>query len=252
MTTVALTGPVPMPRVSPWLPTPALLAAGAVAVLVGAPEWGLAPVGVLMLWGIHEAGRRSASRRVGGHAATLVALAFVLGVATPVFLPAALDQLTLTVLVAAALVAVICSAPTVRAVLRPRRTAVGDVIWLLGAFGSSLVVGASVGATDEVRTTDAEQAAITGLVLLVPAVHELLLRGLLLHAMGRTLRGVALVAAVQGLVMVPFFGWAGLLAGTCLGLVLGLVHLRGGWQSALSAHWGLALGVATPILTVAG
>ena len=53
----------------------------------------------------------------------------------------------------------------------------------------------------------------------------------------------------QGFVSAAFFGWVGLVVGGLLGLVLGAIRLRGGWQASLYAHWGLALGLAAPVLT---
>jgi hypothetical protein len=70
-----------------------------------------------------------------------------------------------------------------------------------------------------------------------------------MHGAGAGWRGAVTAALAQGLVAAAFFGWPGLLVGALLGLVLGAIRLQGGWQASLYAHWGLALGLAAPMLT---
>ena len=244
--------PIPRPRSltigSPATASLALLGAGAALVLAGQPAWSVAPVGGLLLWGVHEAGRASAVRRVRGHATTLVGLTFVLAVSMPVFLPSAVDQLTLAVLVAAALVAVIVASPAVRAAVRPRRLALGDLGWWVVSLYAALAVTLAA-RPDAYPGSGLERAAIADLVLLVPLVSEVVLRGLLMHGASAGWRGCVTSALAQGFVSAAFFGWTGLVVGMLLGLVLGAIRLQGGWQASLYAHWGLALGLAAPVLT---
>ncbi|WP_133241213.1 hypothetical protein [Nocardioides gansuensis] len=228
-----------------------LLGTGAAAVLVDLPAASVVPVGGLLLWGVREAGCRSTARRVCGHASTLIALTFVLAVSTPVLLPAAVDQLVLAGFAAIALAAVLASSPSARAALRPRRPEPGDLAWLVGGFGTALPVGVAVMPLGA-RATVLELSAITALVVLVPALYELLYRGLLMHVAGVSRQGVVLVALAQGLATVPLFGWWGLLAGTLLGAAFGYVRVGGGWQASLCAHWGVAFGLAAPVLMGAG
>jgi hypothetical protein len=244
--------PIPRPR-SLTLGTAgtvplALLGTGAAIVLADQPAWSVVPIGGLLLWGVREAGSRSAARRVRGHAMTMLGLTFALAVSMPVFLPPAVDQLMLAVLVAAALVAVIVASPAVRAALRPRRLTLGDLAW----WGVSLyaALAATLAVPQDVHPgTVLERAAIVDLVLLVPLLSEVVLRGLLMHGAGAGWRGAVTAALAQGLVAAAFFGWPGLLVGALLGLVLGAIRLQGGWQASLYAHWGLALGLAAPVLT---
>jgi hypothetical protein len=94
-----------------------------------------------------------------------------------------------------------------------------------------------------------ERAAIADLVLLVPLVSEVVLRGLLMHGDGAGWRGGLVAALLQAFVAAAFFGWTGLVVGGLLGVALGAIRVRGGWQASLYAHWGLALGLAAPVLT---
>ena len=226
----------------------ALLGTGAAIVLAGQSAWSVVPVGGLLLWGVHESGSRSASRRVRGHATTLAGLTFVLAVAMPVFLPPAVDQLVLAVLVAAALVAVIVASPAVRAAVRPRRLALSDLAWWVVSLYAALAVTLAV-RPGAYPGSGLERAAIADLVLLVPLVSEVVLRGLLMHGASAGWRGCVAAAITQGFVAAAFFGWTGLVAGVLVGIVLGAIRLRGGWQASLYAHWGLALGLAAPVLT---
>lgn len=227
----------------------ALLGAGAVLVLAGAPAWSLVPVGGLLFWGLDDQGSRSAARRVCGKGMTLIALSFVVAVAMPVFLPAAVDLLVVAGILGAALAAVMLSAPSARSVLRLRRPRPSDLAWFAGAFAAASVAGLAVPYTPG-RLTDLELAAIAGLVVLVPALHELLFRGLLMDAIGDSARGVLLVAAAQGFATAPLFGWAGLVAGALLGLAFGFIRSKGDWQASLFAHWGVTLGLAISVLMV--
>jgi hypothetical protein len=228
-----------------------LLGTGAAVVLAGEPAWSLLPAGGVLLWGLREAGSRSTARQVRGHATTLVALVFVLAVSMPSFLPPAVDQLMLAVLVAAALVAIIVASPAVRAAVRPRRLALRDLVWWALSLYAALAVSLSAGAA-AVPGSDLERAAIADLVLLVPLVSEVLLRGLLMHGRATFLRGVVPAALAQASVTAALFGWTGLVVGGLLGLVLGAIRLKGGWQASLYAHWGLALGLAAPVLAGVG
>ena len=243
---------VSRPR-SLWIARPTtaplvLLGAGTAMVLAGEPAWSVVPVGGLLLWGVREAGRVSAPQRVRGHATTLISLTFVLAVSMPVFGRPAVDQLTLAVLVAAALVAVIVASPTVRAALRPRRLALRDLGWWMLSLYAALAVTLTV-RPGAYPGSDLERAALADLVLLVPLLHEVVFRGLLMHGAGASRRGALAAALAQGFVSAAFFGWVGLVVGGLLGLVLGAIRLRGGWQASLYAHWGLALGLAAPVLT---
>lgn len=248
MTATHLSRPRPLPVVQSTAAPVVLLAAGGASVLAGEPAWSVLPVGALLLWGVREAGQQSAARRVRGHATTLVGLVFVLAVSMPVFLSPALDQLVLAGLVAAALVALVVAAPSVRAALRPRRLALGDLAWCALALYAAL---ATFPASRPVAVpgSDGERAAIAALVLLVPLLTEVLFRGLMMHASATFVRGVVPAALAQGVVTAALFGRPGLVIGLVLGLVLGAIRLLGGWQASLYAHWGLALGLAAPVLT---
>lgn len=84
-------------------------------------------------------------------------------------------------------------------------------------------------------------------------VNEAIYRGLLMGVTGDSTGAVLGVAFIQGLAVVPALGPAGLVAVTVLGAMLGLVRrTTGSWQTSLSAHWGIALGLAAPILTATG
>jgi hypothetical protein len=227
-----------------------LLGAGAAVVLLGPPAWSLAPVGLLLVWSTHEAADPTSDRRVAGHGSALLALAFVLAVSLPVVLSPALDQLALAGLVTAALAVVIAFSPGVRAALRLRRPRLGDLGWLVVALDLG-VIAVMVAGPAVPPATAGELWAITALALLVPALLEVVLRGLLTPETDTPLRHLVLVALLQGCLGAALFGWAGLLAGVVLGIALGLVRLAGGWQASLFAHWGLALGVVAPVLAVA-
>lgn len=247
MTTTHLSRPRPLPVVQPTAAPVVLLAAGGATVLAGEPAWSVLPVGALLLWGVREAGHESADRRVRGHATTLVALAFVLAVSMPVVLSPVVDQLVLAGLVATALVAVVVASPSVRAALRPRPLELGDLAWwVLPSYAALAIFSASRPVV--LPDSDRERAAIAALVLLVPLLHEVLLRGLLMHASATFVRGVVPAALAQGVVAAALFGRSGLVIGIVLGLVLGAIRLHGGWQASLYAHWGLALGLAVPLL----
>jgi hypothetical protein len=235
---------IPRPDAAPLV----LLGAGTAVVLAGQPAWSIVPAGAVLLWGIREAGHRSAPRRVRGHATTLVALVLVLAVSMPVFLPPAVDQLVLAVLVAAALVAVMVASPAVRSAVRPRRLTLGDLGWWVLSLYVALSVSLAI-RPGAYPGTSLERAAIADLVLLVPLLSEVVLRGMLMHGDSAGWRGGVMAAIVQGFVGAAFFGWTGLVLGVLLGLVLGAIRLRGGWQASLYAHWGLALGLAAPVLT---
>ncbi|HEY0645404.1 MAG TPA: CPBP family glutamic-type intramembrane protease [Nocardioides sp.] len=251
MTTTSLLRPRSVTTSPPDVVSLVLLGTGAALVLAGQSVWAVVPAGGVLLWGIREAGNRSAARQVRGHATTLVAVVLVLAVSMPAFLPPAVDQLMLAVLVAGALVALIIASPAVRAAVRPRRLALGDLGWWAVALFAALAVSMSVGPV-AVPGSGLERAAIADLVLLVPLVSEVLFRGLLMHGRATLLRGVAPAALAQASVCAALFGWNGLVVGGLLGVVLGVIRLRGGWQASLYAHWGLALGLAVPVLTGVG
>lgn len=248
MTATPLSRPLRLAIAPPAALPPALLGAGAALVLAGQPAWSVVPVGALLLWGVREAGSKSAPRRVRGHAVTLTGLTFVLAVSVPVFLAPAIDQLMLAALVTGALVAVVVASPSVRTALRPRRLARADLAWWVLSLNAGLATALAVRPV-AVPGSNLERAAIGALVLLVPLLHEVLLRGLLMHGRATLTRGVVPAAVVQGCVSAALFGWVGLAIGGGLGLVLGAIRLQGGWQASLYAHWGLALGLAAPVLT---
>jgi hypothetical protein len=174
----------------------------------------------------------------------------VLAVSMPVAMPPALDQLAIAGMVAAALAFLAGWSPSVRGALTLRRPTLADLGWTVVALDASLLGVLLVGAPAAPRTA-VELQAVAVLVLLAPALQELTLRGLLVHPADRPSRQVLPAALVQGFVASSLFGWSGLVAGVLLGIVLGAVAVRGGWQRSLFVHWGLALGVAAPVLAVA-
>lgn len=230
----------------------AALVTAAVPAVLGQPALSLVPLGALLLWGLHEAGAPNHRRRLVGHASALIALGSVLQVCMPRFLAPAADYLLLVVLTAVPLVAVWAAAPAVSRTLALRRPRPGDFGWLALCFALSLgmVLGAVHGSPG---TPTSELAALTALVVVLPILDEAVYRGILMAATGDSLRAVLGVAFIEGLAVVPALGLAGLLAVTVLGTVLGLVRrTTGSWQTSLAAHWGIALGLAAPILMATG
>ena len=246
MTPTSLLRPVSLTVGDPSVVTALLLGAGAVTVLAGGPAWSLVPIGVLMLWGVREAGSAAQVRRSRGHASTLVGLAFALAVSLPVVFEPALDELALAVLIALPLVGTVVSAPDVRAALRLRAVTQEDLSWLVGALVLAIVVGLVVRPT-ATHVSALGLAAIAALSLLVPVLHEVIFRGLMMPT-SASVRSVALPALAQGCTSAALFGWWGLAVGVLLGAAFGLVRLRGGWQASLFAHWGVAFGLAAAVL----
>jgi hypothetical protein len=229
----------------------ALLAAAALSLL-GHPALSLLPMGALLLWGVAEAGSPTRQRRLIGQASALIALGGVLQGSVPRFLSPASDYLLLVTLTAVPLLAVAAGAPTARRALSLRRPRPTDFLWLVLGFAVArgVVVGTVHGGPN---TATSELLALTVLVVLLPVVNEAIYRGLLMRATGDSTLAVVGVAVIQGLAVVPALGLAGLVGVTVLGMVLGFVRrTTGSWQTSLSAHWGIALGLAAPILMTTG
>lgn len=230
----------------------AALVTAAVPALLGQPALSLVPLGALLLWGLHEAGAPTRQRRLVGHASALIALGTVLQIGLPRFLAPAADYLFLVALAAVPLVGVWSAAPAVSRTLRLRRPRPGDFGWLALGFALSLgmVLGTVHGGPN---TPTSELASLTALVVVLPIVDEAVYRGILMGATGDSFGAVLGVAFIEGLAVVPALGLAGLLVVTVLGAVLGLVRrTTGSWQTSLAAHWGIALGLAAPILMATG
>lgn len=229
-----------------------LAALGAVAALDDRPVLAVVGFGGLLLHGLEEVRSRSARRRLRGHATTLIGLGAVTAVAMPEFLSPPLDQVLVLSFVALPLFFVWLTTPTVRVALRLHRPTGLDVALLVGGFCVALVVASRLIGPHRL-TSRADLVSMAVLVVAVPILDEALFRGLLMGAVGSSARAVLGVALVQGLVLAPAFGLRGLLVAFVLGTVLGFVRRSTGrWQSSLSAHWGFALGVAAPLLTVVG
>lgn len=230
----------------------AALATAAALALAGQPVLSLVPLGALLLWGLHEAGAAAGRRRLLGHASALIALGSVLQVSVPRFLSPASDYLVLVVLTAVPLLLVSVSAPSARRALALRRPRPTDFVWL--ALGFLVARGVALGAVDGGKAAPtSELLGLTALVLLLPVVNEAIYRGLLMGVTGDSTGAVLGVAFIQGLAVVPALGPAGLVTVTVLGALLGFVRrTTGSWQTSLSAHWGIALGLAAPILTATG
>lgn len=234
-------------------PNSLLLAAatlGTAAALDGRRVVALTVFAAVLLWGLHEVRSTSARHRLRGHASTLVALAAVITMSMPELLSPPLDQLLVLSFSALPLLWVWLTAPTVRQVLRLRRPTGLDVTLLVVGFVGGLAVATQVVGNQQ-AADPADLAAVAALVVAVPVFDEAVYRGLLMAAVGVSTPAVLGVALVQGLAVAPAFGLRGLLVATTLGIVLGFVRQgTGRWQSSLSAHWGLALGIAAPLLTV--
>jgi membrane protease YdiL (CAAX protease family) len=223
---------------------------GAAAALDGRPVLSLTAFGAVLLWGLHEVRSTSPRLRLRGHAATLVALGAVTAMSMPEFLSPPLDQLLVLSLSALPLLWLCLTAPTVRQVLRLRRRPGHDGLLLVGGFLVALTVASPLVANQQ-SADPADLVAVAALVVAVPIYDEAVYRGLLMAAVGDSTPAVLGVALVQGLAIAPAFGLRGLLVATALGILLGFVRqVTGRWQSSLSVHWGIALGVAAPLLTV--
>ncbi len=229
------------------------LAVGAGLVLGGLPAWSILPYGALLLWGVREAAAPLSQRRVLGHAVALIALSCVLQVSLPRFLSPAMDYLLIVVLTGGPLLWAWIVAPGVRRALRLRRPRPSDFVWLGACFVLARGVGLGTVAHGASDAPTSELVALTVLVLLLPVVDEAIYRGLLMRASGDSPGAVLGVALVGGLAIVPAYGLLGLVAVTAIGTLLGFVRRTTGcWQTALSAHWGIALGLAAPLLMATG
>lgn len=228
----------------------ALTALGAAAALDGRPVAALSAFAALLLRGLHEARSTATRRRLRGHATTLVALSAVIALSLPEFLSPPVDHLLVLSFTAVPLAWLCLTAPTVRHVLRLRRPTGLDVALLVGGFCVTLIVASQL-IVIPVPAGPVDLAAMAVLVVVVPVLDEALYRGLLMAAVGDSTAAVLGVALVQGLAMAALFGLRGLLVVLALGTVLGFVRqATGRWQSSLSVYWGLALGLAAPLLTV--
>jgi membrane protease YdiL (CAAX protease family) len=231
-----------------------LLAVAAAAAFLGEPVVTVIAQGGLLFWALGQAGSEDPAERSAAYAFTLVSLAGLVGLCLPRFLPPSLDHLLVVSLVGLPLLWLCLTTRTVRQALPLRRPVRADLIWLVGCFvGASLLLplvtdGASAG-----RLSQAELAAVTVLVVIVPMVNEALFRGLLMRGTGDGIAGVLLVATVQALAVAPVVGVVGMVMTGVLGLALGSLRAyTGWWQTALAAHWGLSLAAAAALLMATG
>ncbi len=228
----------------------ALASLGAASALDGLPVVALTAFGAVLLWGLNEVRSTSPRRRLRGHAATFVGLGAVMALSMPEFLSPPLDHLLVVAFSALPLLWVCLTAPTVRQALRLRRRTGLDVTLLVGGFLVGLPVATAL-VGNQRSAAPADLVAVVALVVVVPVYDEAVYRGLMMAAVGDSTAAVLGVALVQGLAVAPAFGLRGLLVATALGIVLGFVRqVTGRWQSSLAMYWGLALGVAAPLLTV--
>lgn len=231
---------------------PALLAAASLACLMGHPVLGLVGYAVLLVLALHEGAASDARRRLRGHAVALISLGCITAVSLPQFLSPALDRVVVLAFTAVPLCWLCGMVPTVWQGLRVRRSAWSDGAWVIGGMAVALPLGLAMNSRP-LPQERADLIAMTVLVGFVPIVDEALYRGVLMEAVGDSTSSVLVVAVVQGLAVGAAFGPSALAATTALGAVFGFIRQSSGrWQSALSAHWGVALGIAAPLLMAPG